>query len=88
MKLCVYLSYRTVLIFSLLFLWLRCNRGRLGLVPGNLQNTTFELSSLVCCLEHQRGTALLDAILEYFNYLNLLIYSIIIRRGLEEKQQD
>lgn len=46
-------SYRIVLIFSLFLLWLCCNRGRLGLVPGNLQHTTFELSSLVSCLENK-----------------------------------
>lgn len=46
--------YRIVLVFSRLLLWLSCNRRGLGLIPGDLQNTTFELSSLIGCLKNKQ----------------------------------
>lgn len=51
LHICVCVSYRTVLVFSLILLWLCSNGGRLGLVPRNLQHAAFKLSSLVSCLE-------------------------------------
>lgn len=50
-------SYRIVLIFSLVLLWLCSDGGRLGLVPGNLQHAAFKLSSLVGCLENKNNRA-------------------------------
>lgn len=47
-------SYRAVLVFSLLLLRLGCDRRRLGLVPGNLQHATFKLGSLVGGLERKK----------------------------------
>lgn len=48
-------SYRIVFLLSLFFLWLSCNRGCLGLIPGYLQHTAFELSPLIRCLENKMG---------------------------------
>ena len=45
--------YCNVFLLGILLLRLRRDRGRLGLVPGDLEHATFELHPLVCRLERQ-----------------------------------
>lgn len=64
----VCVSYRIVIVFRLLLLWLCGDGGRLGLVPGNLQHATFELSSLVSSLENKTDASYTFYILLLFNF--------------------
>lgn len=47
--------YPVLLVFSLVVLWLGGDRGRLGLVPGNLQHAAFKLGAQVSCLEDKNS---------------------------------